>query len=147
MSDVFDEVLDSKTVCRDGFNMLLGRFIGSGSYRKVFHSRIDASVVIKVETESGHFANIMEWEVWNQVEHSPAGKFFAPCISISPCGIVMIQAKTTPVSIKDLPKKVPGFVSDITPRNWGWYKGRVVCHDYGNILVEQSSALKKAKWQ
>lgn len=127
--------------------MMCGAYIGGGAYRQVFRSRFNAEEVIKVEMEGGDFANIHEWEVWQQVQRAPSlAKWFAPCKFISPAGSVMIQAKTSPCSKKDLPKKVPGFITDLKVSNWGWYKDRVVCHDYGNILIGADKKLKKANW-
>jgi hypothetical protein len=127
--------------------MMCGSHIGGGTYRQVFRSRFNAEEVIKVEMGSGDFANIHEWEVWQQVQyHAPMAKWFAPCKFISPAGSVMIQAKTLPCSKKDLPKMVPGFLTDLKADNWGWIGDRVVCHDYGNILIGVDKKLKKAKW-
>lgn len=140
-ADSFD-----KGVWRDAFGMIVGSFIGEGAYRKVYASCFDPTEVIKIEVEAGHFANVKEWEIWNQVQYGPLAKWFAPCYRISPNGILLSQARTTPASRKDMPKKVPGFITDLKPMNWGWYKDRVVCHDYGNILIGSGSKLKNANW-
>jgi hypothetical protein len=126
--------------------LLVGEYISGGAFREVFRNRIDAESVIKIEEGSGNFCNIKEWEIWSQVQYGAISKFFAPCLHISPNGTVLIQAKTMPIAKRDLPKKVPAFMTDLHARNWGWYKGRAVCHDYGNILFEQGSNLKKAIW-
>lgn len=126
--------------------LICGSYIGSGAYRKVYRNRIDAKSVIKIEEDSAQFSNIKEWEMWNQCMYGPLKKWFAPCLSISPSGQVLIQAKTTPCSPRDLPKKVPAFFTDLKCENWGWYKGNVVCHDYGNLLLTSGSKLKKAQW-
>lgn len=142
--------IKNPTLHKEAFHLLVGNHIGGGAYRQVFHSRIDPLTVVKIEADSGSFANVHEWEVWDQMQYGPLKKWFAPCLSISPCGAVMIQAATTPASKRDLPKKVPGFLTDLKSENWGWIKDklgeRIVCHDYGNILIGQSSKLKKADW-
>ena len=127
--------------------ILCGAYIGSGVYREVFKNRMDPSTVVKVEQEGENFANILEWEVWQQARHAPAlAKWFSPCRFISPSGAVMIQAMTTPCLKRDLPRRVPGFLTDMKQDNRGWLDGRVVCHDYGNILIGGGAALKKADW-
>lgn len=127
--------------------MMCGEYIGGGLYRNVFRSRLNPDEVIKVEMEGGCFSNVHEWEVWQQVQFAPAlAKWFAPCKFISPAGSVMIQARTTPCAKKDLPEKVPGFLTDLKVENWGWLGDRVVCHDYGNILIGVDKRLKKVKW-
>jgi hypothetical protein len=138
----------SPYVEREFAHMVAGRLIGTGAYRKVYVNRLDEETVVKVESESGDFANVIEWEVWRDVkDHTAIAKFFAPCHFISPSGGVLIQSRTSPISFSDLPKRVPGFITDFHSRNWGLLNGRPVCHDYGNILFESDSGLKKAKFR
>jgi hypothetical protein len=54
---------------------------------------------------------------------------------LSPRGFWLIQAKTTPLKGKDFPKRIPAIFADTKDTNWGMYKGRPVCHDYGNNSV------------
>lgn len=142
-------------------NMIMGAKLGKGAYRTVFVNRIsgigpgkknmpnygDKKTVIKLEGTGGNFANIIEWELWNHVADGPTAKWFAPCYQISPSGGALIQARTYPITDAQLPKRVPGFFSDLKKDNWGLFEGRVVCHDYGNILWEKGSKLKVAKWR
>lgn len=130
--------------------LFIGKIIGWGCYRKVY--RLQDGVydkVIKIE-EGTTFSNVKEWEFWDQVHHSEKfSKWLAPCKWISPNGQVLIQMKTTPVLEKYLPKMVPSLFWDLKADNWGWYKGRVVCHDYANFDITHNNPwkMKKANWK
>jgi hypothetical protein len=127
--------------------MLIGQPIGEGCYRKVYQHAMNPKAVVKVEEDAGKFSNVTEWELWREVMDYPKlNRWLAPCLWISPKGMILIQAKTTPCSHNDLPDKVPSFFTDLKRENWGWCEGRLVCHDYGNILLTAGSKLKKAKW-
>ena len=43
--------------------------------------------------------------------------------------------KTRP--LKRLPKRLPSFLDDLALRNFGTYRGRPVCHDYGTTRMFQ----------
>jgi len=123
------------SVSRDAFDMLCGKPLGFGIGRIVFEHATDKSLVLKFECDAGSFQNIHEWDLWKQ--HSHAGTstvdWLAPCVSISPNGIVLVQKRTkkVPWTFK-LPKMVPNILdSDLKRDNWGLYKGKLVCHDYG----------------
>ena len=142
----------STEVKEDAFNLLCGRLIGSGMTRKVFHCNIRDDVVIKVEAEEvrSHFQNLQEWLVWNRICGTAFEKWFAPVIEISPNGRVLVMAKTEPLGILELPKKMPVFLTDFKPENFGRYKGNVVCHDYGShLLMERgmSKAMQTVNWR
>lgn len=128
------------TVMRDFVNMLCGEFIGSGMSREVWSLVTDPTKVVKVEPNAGYFQNICEWETWQTLEHKPQGKFLAPCYHISPCGIVLIQARVDPLPRNRRVTKLPDFLSDFKASNYGIFKGRVVCADYGtNLLMERGA--------
>ena len=43
----------------------------------------------------------------------------------------MLQKKTEPLRAEEIPGRVPKFLADLKPSNFGWLNDRVVCHDYG----------------
>lgn len=137
------------TVVRHDFvNLFCGELIGRGVARDVYEYAIDDTKVIKVETAAESFQNATEWQVWREVEYTKWARWFAPCHWISPCGIVMIQSRTQPIS--RAPKEVPNFFSDLKLDNFGKLKGRVVAHDYGlNLLASNALGkvrMKKGSW-
>ena len=71
-----------------------------------------------------------------------------PCIAISDDGIVLVQKKTTEATKKQYPKKIPNFFTDTKYQNFGIYKGHLVCHDYGDLLIEKglTKRMKNAEW-
>lgn len=131
----------------EALEVLIGKKIGQGAYRYVYHCRIDPKLVVKFEGTARNFANAHEYDIWMQLQHTAMEKWVAPCRFISPCGSVLLQDKTTPVlDKKDLPRKVPELFGDLKQDNWGWLNGRVVCHDYGNFKAVAGWRLKKADW-
>lgn len=142
-----DETLNESCIKSGAVNILFGRLIGEGCYRKVYLSKLNANSVVKAEVGGRSFSNIKEWEIWQEVENTSLEKWLAPCIHISADGTVMIQRMTNPISKKDLPKKIPAFLAkDLKEENWGWYQGRAVCHDYGNAHLTEGQKLVTAKW-
>lgn len=127
---------------------MLGNKLGSGIHRDVYASRLSRDHVIKVEPNVGSFANVMEWEIWRMVEHHENAKWFAPVFGIDPFGTVLIQARTkrvTPSQFEKV-KELPAFFWDVKPENFGWYKGRIVCHDYAiTSLIATGVCSKKMK--
>lgn len=139
----------SDFTAREALNMMVGKLIGEGCYRKVYLNRFDPKTVIKVEEGSGHFCNVKEWEIWSQVEdHGGVSPFLAACKYISPCGSVLIQERTSPIAIHDLPKRIPSFLkSDLKSENWGWStKKRAACHDYANCRLLDHIRLVNVTW-
>lgn len=135
-------------IARDFAKLMLTEMIGDGSARMVFGYKLDPKYVVKIETPAQSFQNVLEWETWNRIQHTKHAKWFAPCKDISGCGTVLIQARTFPFTGK-LPKQVPAFFTDLKRANWGKYKGRLVCHDYGfHLLMENgmTSRMRKADW-
>jgi len=129
------------------FWLIANREIGSGMSRKVWDSKVLSDSVIKVEEDSGCFQNVLEWEAWNAVKETAAAKWFAPCEWISPCGVVLIMAKTTPTH--KYPDRMPAFLADFKRPNYGMYKGRLVCHDYGTSLLMingLTTRMRKVQW-
>lgn len=133
-----------KTVTNDFLSMMLGERLGTGKTREVYVHGLDSSLVVKLETvDSRDFCNVHEWSLWNETvarslparERKTVQKWLAPCISISPMGSVLIQARTEPID--KVPRYVPDFLADTHPQNWGLYEGRPVMHDYGNHAIYQ----------
>lgn len=134
------------------FETLCGPKIGSGMSRSVFECNLDSSVVIKIEdvTKGKYYQNLFEWQTWLEVRETPYAHWFAPCVSISNFGGVLIQKKTRkPRSKNAYPKKMPTFMGDFKYTNYGMYKGKLCAHDYGRNLLMQhglSSKKKVVEW-
>lgn len=142
----------------EAFNLLCGDLIGEGCSRKVFSCNLLPDVVVKVEETARSFENIVEWTIWNQVQGTPAERWFARCRWISPSGHILIMDRTHPARLKELPERVPVWCSDLKRTNWGvsddsedsgkW----VVCHDYGSLsshVIERGTGnkrMRKAHW-
>lgn len=143
------------TLGAEFFDHMVGDMLGEGASRTVFEYTPDKSCVIKFATHRGSFQNVHEWDVWQQ--HS-AGKgtsvlkFLAPCVSISHSGNILIQKRTQPVPFSwKLPKTIPNILCcDMKRDNWGIFKGRLVCHDYGRhdavYYASQGRNMDKAVW-
>jgi len=133
----------------EAFNLLAGELIGEGIHRKVFECLIDKSLVVKVETGHNHFANVSEWRTWDECRYWKNGaKWFAPCVSISPFGTVMLQKRVDPIRRNDeLPNKLPAFLTDVKPENFGWLNGQLVCHDYSSTITTMSLTMKNVEWE
>lgn len=140
------------TISSDFFHLFAGDFLGGGVGRGVFACSLAPTLVIKVEVPVRSFQNVVEWEAWQEIKslrHS-IRKWFAPCLAISPCGIIMTQRRTTPLREEELPKKVPAFFTDTKLSNFGHYQDRIVAHDYGfTDLISSglSSKMKNADWE
>ncbi|MFC5373981.1 hypothetical protein ACFPIF_15565 [Brevundimonas faecalis] len=139
------------TLTSDLFSLFAGEQLGSGIARQVWSMEGDPASVLKFETGAGSFQNVAEWEVWQALQHhEPSAKWLAPCRRISPCGAIMIQARTEPIRRAELPDKVPAWASDLKLANWGIYDGRPVMHDYGllSVMVGRAATkqMKKADW-
>lgn len=123
---------------RDFFKLFCGDLISEGSARIVYAHATDPNVVIKIECRSQSFQNVIEWETWNRVRNTQYAKWFAPCINISPCGIVLLQTRTQAKELRHYPDKVPAFFTDLKYMNYGFIGKQFVCHDYGyNLLMEK----------
>lgn len=127
--------------------MVAGEKLGSGIARTAYVNLLDSTKVVKIEDVSCSFQNVLEWETWQRIQHTKHARWFAPCFSISPCGMVLIQGRTTTPS--RYPPKVPAFLTDLKRSNYGSYKGRFVCHDYGMTLLMENgmtTRMRKASW-
>jgi hypothetical protein len=143
-------VSDNSTVHRDAFWLLCDQRIGSGMSRAVYTSPLFPDAVIKVEDGAGRFQNVMEWELWQLVSGQEAEKWFAPCLHISPCGTILVMARTYQPEPSQYPDRMPVFLADFKRKNYGMYNGRLVCHDYGTCLAMQegfiTKAMRKVAW-
>jgi hypothetical protein len=147
MRDSIREENFQTTISRDLYEIFVGDKISSGSARTVFAHRMDDSLVIKFETAAQSFQNVMEWEFWQDVQFIPAvAKWLAPCVSISPCGCVLIQQRVRPVRQDELPKQIPTFLTDTKVQNFGRFEKRIVACDYALTNMNPSTKLRKAKW-
>lgn len=134
-----DEILHQyfeTSMSRDLFALICGDLIGFGAARSVFIHALDTTCVVKFEHSSQWFQNVIEWETWHIVKRGKHEKWFAPCMSISPCGMILVQRRTTPLEHKDYPRKLPVYLTDWKYSNYGKLDGKFVCHDYGfpNLL-------------
>lgn len=133
-------------ILREGFNIFCGREIGFGIGRKVHLHRTDPTLVIKVEEHSRSFQNVVEYETWQALMHTPFAKWLAPVIEISASGTVLIMKRTTPCPDKKLPTRMPAWLSDYKSENYGMLDGKFVCHDYGtNLLLNHGAFRNKMK--
>lgn len=129
-----------------------GRILGQGASRKVYECAVNQDLVVKIEEEAGGFSNVSEWIMWNEhlQEHEWAGKFFAPCVHISPCGSVLFMRRTHPP--RHYPDWIPAYWTDQKLSNFGMIGDQLVCHDYGTSLIEQigldhdKPRFKNARW-
>jgi hypothetical protein len=145
----------SKTVFKDAFNLLCDDVIGRGMSRTVYSCRLRPDIVIKVEPDAAHFQNVIEWETWQRVCGTPASRWFAECLFISPCGTVLVMERTRPAAPAEFPERVPVYLHDLKRNNFGMSTGKAdkqwfVCHDYGVALLFEhgtvTKRLKKADW-
>lgn len=137
------------TVAKDLFMLIMGQHLGSGAARTVVRNDLNSHQVLKFETEGTFFQNVMEWKVWQSVQGTKWEPWFAPCVAISPNGIVLVQQYARPARREELPEKVPSFFTDMKVSNWGIYEGRPVAVDYGvNLLIDRglTNAMKAAEW-
>ena len=149
-----DEVISqfTGTIARDFFELMSGKWLGGGVGRGVFVLGTDPSLVVKIETASHSFQNISEWGVWCDLENedNPARKWFAPCHYISPCGIVLVQARTRPIEKSRFPEKMPSYFTDLKYQNFGLFEGRIVAHDYGFhrfVSLGATARMRVADWR
>lgn len=122
-------------VAKELASFIIGERIGGGVARSVYHYNVDS--VIKVETGSQSFQNVREWENWLTLRDTPFGKrWLAPCLSISSCGIYLVQKKTSPPDQKfKWPERIPRVLTDRKRENFGILGSHLVCHDYGTLDV------------
>ena len=147
MSD--QAVLDcfDTTIGRDLLRLVCGEVIDSGIGRTVYRCNLRPDLVLKFETESQSFQNVLEWDNWISFGDDPrVGPWLAPCVFISACGTVLAMERTIAPREKDYPEKLPAFLTDTKRRNYGMLNGKFVCHDYGIVNFTPPTRLRKADW-
>lgn len=135
------------TISTDLFRLFCGHeVLGVGIARTVYTCPIRPDLVVKVEVPSKSFQNVLEWEFWKTWSHDKLmRRWLAPCEAISQCGSVLLQYRTQPVA--KLPDRMPEFLTDTKRSNYGRFRGRIVCHDYGMVVARVSPALRKVDWR
>lgn len=140
--ECIQEILDNKIVSLEFFNFFLGERLGSGCFRHVFSYKPDPKWVIKIDVGNTN-ANICEFNYWNDLSETDFSQWLAPCGNMSPCGRILMQRKCKP--LKSFPEMIPKCFTDVKFDNWGLFKGRPVCFDYGLILSDISTKLVPSK--
>lgn len=137
----------------DALSMLCGKQLGSGVSRYVYEYPIEPEkYVVKVENDkSPLFQNMKEVLVWREFErYERIAKWLAPIEFVSHSGKWVLQRRTKPISLAELQKRVkriPACFTDTKSTNWGLLDGRIVCHDYGTLLLGHDvKETKKAEW-
>lgn len=143
----YEGVIDKRD--REFFDLMVGGYIGGGMSRRVFYLRQDLSKVIKFE-HKGVFQNVLEHKTWDHVgEVDWHREWFCPVVDISGSGSFLVMEYARPLQPHELPERIPFYLTDTKASNWGWYKGRPVCVDYGfHLLWEKGMARRmvKANW-
>jgi hypothetical protein len=139
-------------VVSDMLSVSTGEFLGEGEYRVVHRCLFDDDLVIKFELAGKRFCNVNEWDIYDELEKTPLGRWLAPCVAISTGGKILIQSYCADIPKEQLPKRVPACFVDLKPANWGLFKGRPVCRDYANNNITwmggaAGTKLTKAKWR
>jgi hypothetical protein len=126
-------------------NLICADLIGEGSCRRVFAHAQCSNLVVKVEQGAKSFANAIEWDTW--LHASPELRpWLCPCIDISPRGEVLIMERAETLRASELPQRIPALFTDLKISNWGLFKGRPVCIDYGWQRMNSNARLVKANW-
>ena len=134
----------------DAFNMLCGDLLGRGLHRAVFRCRLRDGWVVKVEAgEQRRFANVLEYEFWQQVQYQEdVARWLAPCGELSPDGRLLLQRRADPLPLGfKFPPKMPKFLTDLKRSNFGLWKGNLVCIDYAFTISEASLDMRRAQWR
>lgn len=153
MKKIFEITDENRGIKDDILNFMVGDLIGEGCFRRVYEMGVPDQV-LKIEHCGREFCNMVEWKVWQAVEHTPLAEWFAPCIDIDMMGVALIQKRTKPIDSEEEFKKLvettrqgclPSFLDDIHFKNFGLLDGLVVCHDYAfNHFLEEAV---KMEWQ
>ena len=142
--------MENAEIYKDAYDLLCGPLLGEGIHRRVFACRIDPKLVVKVELnhEWRYFSNVHEMTFWDDHEHRKAvSKWLAPCKYLSPDGRILLQHRVEPLTRSLLPDRLPAFLTDLKPENFGWLNGRVVCVDYVFTIPNPSLRLRKTDWK
>lgn len=139
---------DRELIQRAAVEMLCGDLLGEGSDRLVYAHRFAGSLVVKVEKHGlpDDFANRQEWAQWNAFTDRQS-LMFAPCLAISSCGMILIQKRTMPIyDLAGYPEKLPAYITDNKPANFGMCEGRFVCHDYADLRWSRGETMLPVNW-
>lgn len=129
----------------DAFNLLCGKKIGEGIHRDVFECRIRPDLVVKVETATDYrsFANVREELFYSENQYfKKIADWLAPIEFLSPDGRILLMKRCEPVKESDLPAKLPTWITDIKPENFGRLDGRIVLVDYALTNPAPNTRLK-----
>lgn len=132
----YDTILNTPAIGYDFLDFFMGDYLGKGYSRSVFEHKKDKKLVVKIDINSKG-SNFAEWETWKTVKGTKHEKWFAPCMSISDNGKILIQQKCKPIEyFHTIPKMIPAYFNDVHMKNFGIYNGRLVCFDYAlnNLL-------------
>jgi hypothetical protein len=108
-----------------------GRLLGEGSFRSVYgYLSTGGNFAIKIaKCDYGIRCNIEEYNTWQDLSHFQVSRWFAPCVSISKAGTILLQDYTE--NLRPGKYKIPAFFEDVKPENFGLLNGKIVCRDYG----------------
>jgi len=130
--------------------ILCGDKLGEGTTRRVYVCRLNEQYVVKVEPRGTAFQNVEEWKAWWWACGHQKRHWLAPCEFISPCGLILIQQRVTPLRRGEHPRTIPAWLADLKKENFGMLDGKVVACDYGTVLSgfrEASSKPIKPRWK
>lgn len=125
---------------------LLGMKLGEGSTRVVFALPHFPEAVAKFESSlvgGLNNANIAEFKYWKSATGTSAESWLAPCLAVDDGGFLLLQARTGRIDGRSWPRlfrSTPPLLHEPSPGNWGWYQGRLVCHDYALAGYEFASS-------
>jgi len=132
-------------VMREYVSFMTGDKIGDGMSRDVYDHPSDKTKIIKMENDTRHFQNVLEWQIWQQFCHcKKIAKWLAPCHSISYNGTFLIMTKAADMRKEEIPETLPAFLTDHKLANFGILNGQVVCRDYGTLILDLK--LTRRKW-
>jgi len=144
--------LENSSVSQDLFTSLCGEHIGGGTTREVYDYNLKEGYVIKIE-EGNTNCNIAEYLLWDEVRYLTGSmghikNWFAPVEWISPNGRLLVMKKTKDIPNRKKPDKVPNFLWDIKPSNFGWIGKNYVSHDYGQFynMIHYRKGMQKVDW-
>lgn len=142
MSSSFDDF--SKNVLSEFLHLACGELLGEGMSRTTYKYYFDDTKVIKIENDSKHFQNVVEWELWKNNKYcDKVSKWLAPCRYISHSGTFLIMDYARDLLEEEKPRLLPSFVTDIKMQNLGVLNGQVVLRDYGTTFSNLNTRLKK----
>ncbi len=148
------DILDTAPVAMDLVTSICGNWIATGVFRSVYDYNLDDKYVVKIEKDNTS-CNMIEYMIWDEVRGLINDKewvkdWFAPCKWISPNGRILIMEKTKEFKRgMEVPTKVPEFLWDVKPDNFGWIGKNYVCHDYGQLynMIHYPKKFKKIIWE